>query len=115
MTPKDQNIALKKAIARLSKSGRKLADDHVLVVNQRDTLMFQNRVLADVIGTIAAERDKLKKFKEYVHGRLDMAGVPFDPEPEKNTEHGCRIEGRLNTVLRWCDPPDGTTLRGINA
>ena len=39
---------------------------------------------------------KLEAFKEYVHKRLDALGVPTDPEPEKNKEHGCRIEGRLN-------------------
>lgn len=38
-------------------------------------------------------------FKAYVHGRLDQAGVPADPEPEKNKEHGCRIEGRLNHLI----------------
>jgi hypothetical protein len=42
---------------------------------------------------------KLISFKEYVHDRLDKAGVPVDPEPTNNAEHGCRIEGRLNYVF----------------
>lgn len=43
---------------------------------------------------------KLRKFKQYVHERLDKMGVAVDPEPEQNKEHGCRIEGRLNYVER---------------
>lgn len=45
-----------------------------------------------------AERDKLQKFKDYVHGRLDAAGVPTDPESPHRAE-GCRIGGRLDYVL----------------
>jgi hypothetical protein len=44
------------------------------------------------------ELKKLREFKKYVHERLDKMGVPSDPEPEKNKEHGCRIEGRLNWI-----------------
>ena len=47
-------------------------------------------------SALTAERDALKKFKEYVHKRLDDAGVPHDPDPEHNAKHGCRVEGRLN-------------------
>lgn len=42
---------------------------------------------------------KLERFKAYVHGRLDAAGVPADPEPEANARHGCRIEGRINHLI----------------
>lgn len=42
---------------------------------------------------------KLREFKEYVHKRLDDAGVPANPDPVGNEEHGCRIEGRLNHIL----------------
>lgn len=43
--------------------------------------------------------EELKAFKDYVHKRLDDAGVPIDPEsPHK--EAGCRIGGRLDIVLR---------------
>lgn len=41
----------------------------------------------------------LNGFKQYVHDRLDKAGVPADPEPEANAIHGCRIEGRINWLL----------------
>lgn len=44
------------------------------------------------------EATKLQAFKDYVHKRLDDAGVPIDPEsPHK--EKGCRIGGRLDVVL----------------
>lgn len=46
------------------------------------------------------ELSKLRAFKTYVHQRLDDAGIPANPEPESNLKHGCRIEGRLNCVLK---------------
>lgn len=52
-------------------------------------------LLVDAIS----ELKSLREFKAYVHQRLDEAGVPHDPEPLANAEHGCRIEGRLNVVL----------------
>lgn len=52
--------------------------------------------LRDQVEYLEEKVAKLKQFKEYVHDRLDDAGVPIDPEPEKNAAHGCRIEGRLN-------------------
>lgn len=52
----------------------------------------------DRLAAVTAERDKLKKFKEYVHTRLDAAGVPVDPESSHKAE-GCRIGGRLDIVL----------------
>jgi len=60
------------------------------------------RELAGVRKLLAeseAATAKLAAFKAYVHKRLDDAGVPEDPEPKKNKEHGCRIEGRLNCLL----------------
>jgi len=54
---------------------------------------------------IAAElafRDKqieaLQAFKDYVHGRLDAAGVPTHPEGEHSAA-GCRIGDRLDIAL----------------
>ncbi len=37
----------------------------------------------------------LRKFKSFVHRRLDEYQVPSDPFPEENAKHGCRISGRL--------------------
>lgn len=58
------------------------------------------KLIADLRSQLAAmteERDKLKAFKDYVHKRLDEAGVPVDPEsPHKAA--GCRIGGRLDCV-----------------
>lgn len=50
--------------------------------------------------SIADSRDQ---FKAYVHERLDAAGIPFDPEPDQNALHGCRVEGRLNSLIRERD------------
>lgn len=45
-----------------------------------------------------AERNKLREFKRYVHDRLDVAGVPVDPESSHQAE-GCRIGGRLDVLI----------------
>lgn len=42
--------------------------------------------------------NKLQAFKDYVHKRLDAAGIPVDPESPHKAE-GCRIGGRLDHVF----------------
>lgn len=54
--------------------------------------------LKQQLSALQQENDKLRKFKKYVHERLDKMGVPADPEPDNNAAHGCRIEGRLNCL-----------------
>ena len=50
------------------------------------------------LAAAQAKVDALQAFKDYVHGRLDDAGIPVDPEsPHKAA--GCRIGGRLDVVL----------------
>jgi hypothetical protein len=54
-------------------------------------------------AAVAAERDALRKFKEWVHAYLDNLGVPHDPDPEHTARHGCRISGRMNYLVRQRD------------
>lgn len=50
------------------------------------------------LAAVTAERDALQRFKEYVHQRLDDAGVPVDPDsPHKAA--GCRIGGRMDVII----------------
>lgn len=51
---------------------------------------------------IEAERNALLKFKEYVHARLDAAGVPTHPDGP-HSEQGCRIGDRLDIALSAID------------
>lgn len=61
------------------------------------------------IARLRGRCDHLERFKAYVHGRLDSAGVPADPESSHKAE-GCRIGGRLDLVLaRWVGPPSPAT------
>lgn len=53
---------------------------------------------AFTLGKLEDERDKLQRFKNYVHKRLDDAGVSADPESVHKAE-GCRIGGRLDEVF----------------
>lgn len=58
-----------------------------------------NEVYELVISSKDKEIAKLQDFKDYVHKRLDDAGVEVDPEsPHK--ESGCRIGGRLDLVFK---------------
>jgi uncharacterized protein YPO0396 len=67
-----------------------------------ERLLATSQAAAEV-DSLRARLDKLQAFKDYVHQRLDAAGVPADPEADKNAEHGCRIEGRLNFVEATAD------------
>jgi hypothetical protein len=59
----------------------------------------------DMQATINQQKDqieKLQKFKDYVHKRLDDMGILIDPDsPHK--EKGCRIGGRLDIVQQQKD------------
>lgn len=44
------------------------------------------------------ELGKLQQFKEYVHQRLDEAGIPTHPNGA-HSKHGCRIGDRLDEAL----------------
>lgn len=57
--------------------------------------------IADAVNSHAALAetcDKLQRFKDYVHARLDAAGVPTDPDSPHKAE-GCRIGGRLDVLI----------------
>lgn len=66
---------------------------------------FHAHARTDVVALLAEIDElrrrvgKLQRFKEYVHKRLDLVGVPNDPEPAMNAQHGCRVEGRLNWLV----------------
>lgn len=54
------------------------------------------------VGTMAeleAEVAALRRFKAYVHQRLDEAGIPTHPDGPHSKE-GCRIGDRLDIALR---------------
>lgn len=51
-----------------------------------------------------SELEKLRKFKEYVHARLDRAGVPREVPESPHTAAGCRIGGRLDWLLACLKP-----------
>jgi len=54
--------------------------------------------LRPFMTAIVEERDALQAFKDFVHARLDKAGVPVDP-PGEHRDAGCRIGQRLDLVL----------------
>lgn len=50
------------------------------------------------VERLTREWDKLQAFKDFVHGRLDAAGVPTHPDGPHSKE-GCRVGDRLDLVL----------------
>jgi hypothetical protein len=54
--------------------------------------------LARDLAAANTRAEKLQAFKDYVHKRLDDAGVPADPDSPHKAE-GCRIGGRLDRVF----------------
>lgn len=80
----DVQAVAKFALANCTESGESLAEQ-------------VSRLTAE-LASVTRERDALQAFKDYVHKRLDDAGVPVDPESSHKLE-GCRIGGRLDIVL----------------
>lgn len=48
--------------------------------------------------SLALHRDMLQRFKDFVHARLDAAGVPTHPNGPHSAE-GCRIGDRLDLLF----------------
>lgn len=67
------------------------------------------------LATAIAERDaaveakqKAEAFKTWVHAFLDSKGVPANPDPDGNANHGCRISGRMQWVFERLEATKGT-------
>lgn len=54
--------------------------------------------LSAQLSEAQAAREALQAFKEYVHKRLDDAGIPTHPNGEHSAA-GCRIGDRLDIVF----------------
>jgi hypothetical protein len=68
--------------------------------------------LKEQITQLTAERDKLQAFKDFVHKRLDAAGVPADP-PGEHRDRGCRVGQRLAVLIEERDELRGARQRAI--
>lgn len=62
---------------------------------------FKEFVEPDEIGVneVGDTYESLLAFKQYVHKRLDDAGIPVDPDPAKTQSTGCRVGVRLDQIL----------------
>lgn len=65
-------------------------------LNETGKLILR-RTLFDY-GIRVAVAHELRRFKDYVHKRLDIAGVTVDPESVHKAD-GCRIGGRLDELI----------------
>lgn len=61
-------------------------------------LTTERTKLAADLARVEGERGKLQAFKDYVHKRLDEAGIPKEPNGE-HSKAGCRVGDRLDIVL----------------
>lgn len=77
---------------------RKLEREIAIAKDDYGVAQHEQEQLRADLARVTAERDQLQEFKDYVHTRLNMAGVPVDPEsPHK--AYGCRIGGRLDALF----------------
>jgi hypothetical protein len=56
------------------------------------------RIDFELVKEALTEIERLQRFKDFVHQRLDAAGIPKDP-PGEHRDAGCRIGQRLDLVL----------------
>jgi len=68
-------------------------------VARENKLNRSNSALRGVITRIMNKNSKLQAFKDYVHDRLDEAGIEKEPNGE-HSKAGCRIGDRLDIVLK---------------
>jgi hypothetical protein len=73
-------------------------EGHAKLVNFDHAVDMAESYANEQTQELKAENEKLQRFKDYVHDRLDKMGIPQNPDPENNLAHGCRIEGRLNFI-----------------
>lgn len=84
----------------LSESQLDVFLNHFLVLSKKFLdLLDKNKDLEAKIFELQLEQAKLKDFKEYVHQRLDQAGIPTHPSG-LHSAAGCRIGDRLDFVLK---------------
>ena len=67
--------------------------EHVLALIHKNS-----QPLIELRDRLKAEIAALQAFKDYVHGRLDEAGIPTHPDGE-HSKAGCRIGDRLDIAL----------------
>lgn len=60
--------------------------------------MSQNVALIDALNEAQRLVKRLQAFKDYVHQRLDDAGIPTHPDGE-HSRAGCRVGDRLDIVF----------------
>lgn len=78
-----------------------LASGQVAIVQKQDEVEhYESCECCGNFHRMEQERDALKKFKDFVHKRLDDAGIPTHPEGE-HSQRGCRIGDRLDIILNW--------------
>jgi hypothetical protein len=88
-------------LQRLKQEQKDAHDTNVVSTKPKESPLLRLKDEADHWMEKAFEQsskaDKLQKFKDYVHDRLDKMEVPVDPESPHKAE-GCRIGGRLDYV-----------------
>jgi len=74
------------------------ADERFVIGDGGEVVCNGDDCIQVVFDDYREEIAKLRAFKDYVHGRLDEAGIPTHPEGPHSAE-GCRIGDRLDLVF----------------
>ena len=65
----------------------------------RQALLKREAKAIELVRKLEAERDKLQKFKDFVHAYLTQHGVPEDDATNEHSKEGCRIGARLDLLF----------------
>jgi hypothetical protein len=65
---------------------------------ERALLAWRDKCIDIARADLEAEVEKLQRFKDFAHGRLDEGGIPQDP-PGEHRDAGCRIGQRLDLIF----------------
>jgi hypothetical protein len=98
-TPTAQDVAREIAI-RLRQTGKRFCVDidSECCIQCREVLVIYAEEITAKLSPHFAELAKLQKFKDYVHKRLDDAGIPTHPDGPHAAE-GCRVGERFDVLF----------------
>lgn len=84
----------------MSRTVKQMAEGMVYAHEQTNALLgsIGRDSMFNDMATVAKAMLKGQEFKDYVHKRLDDAGIPVDPDSPHKAE-GCRIGGRLDVLI----------------
>ncbi|MCC6156073.1 MAG: hypothetical protein IT367_20075 [Candidatus Hydrogenedentes bacterium] len=94
-----QNADLTRENEKLRADLQTSQDEYNEVLEQRQALDGQITIVAERLAILEPQIENLIQFKAFVHGYLDLHGVPQGDPDNQHQKEGCRIGARLDLLL----------------